>query len=176
MKTLLTIVVLLGFTLSLNSQQRVARSRPHNTVYWHKKVVTGVDSLYSAATSTANLYGASDSVYSEVFENRGGDFSATVVIDGGTTKSYYIDILGANKGFLGATAVPDSHFVPIYSLDLDAPQFVDSMAVATVSTEIDTNGSFFVLIPPLKADLLKFFMRTSATHTGTINNRTYLSR
>lgn len=122
MKRLLTLIVLLSFAVCAFAQtgtQRPGSSRGNralpsygNTVTWHKKVVTGVDSLYDRGTIEPTVNGAGDSLYSDVYYNNGREnVQFEIMVDATPTAfTVYIEVQTANAGDDALMDIPDARF------------------------------------------------------------------
>lgn len=116
---LITLFAMHSIVMAQTGTQRPALSRSNRysqgygqKVTWHKKIVTGVTSLYTRGTVNPTINGASDSLFSDCYYNHGKNSVQFDFIVDATPSAFtvYIEVLTANIGDYAITDAPDSLF------------------------------------------------------------------
>ena len=143
---------------------RDGKSTYYGRMTWNKKVQTGSDSLFASGKTSPVLVGASDSLYSDVYRNRGYT-NMQVIISGGTTNRIVVEVLGANGSNHAATAVPDSLFKTMYWLKVGTG--VTGSIISTAIDSITSAGvSAPITVPLLDSQYFKVLAYTTADQSG----------
>ena len=131
---------------------------------WNKKIKAGADSLYAVGATSPFFFGASDTLVSDVYRNKGYT-NMQLVLSGGTTDHIVVEVLGANGSNHAATAVPDSLFKTMYWLKAGTgitgsiiSTSLDSIIAATVTAPIT--------VPLLDAQYFKVLTYSTALQSG----------
>lgn len=131
---------------------------------WNKKIQGGDDSLYTVGATSPSFFGASDTLISDVYRNKGYT-SMQLILSGGTTNHIVVEVLGANGSNHSASTVPDSLFKTLYWLKTGTgitgsivSTSLDSIVLATVSAPM--------VVPLLDAQYFKVLAYSTVLQSG----------
>jgi hypothetical protein len=148
------------------------------TITWHKKIVTGSDSLYAIGTTDPQICNDKDSLFSDVFYNHGRSnvqFDIQEDTSGVDAFTVYIEVLTANAGDNSVRAIPDSMFKTAYWLKKGT-----GLAANVVSTSKDSiitiGETGTIQLPLLDAEWFKFLVISSPLQTDRNVVKGYLNR
>lgn len=148
------------------------------TITWHKKIVTGSDSLYAIGTTDPQICNDKDSLFSDVFYNHGRNnvqFNIQDDTSGVDAFTVYIEVLTANAGDNSVRAIPDSMFKTAYWLKKGT-----GLAANVVSTSKDSiitiGETGTIQLPLLDAEWFKFLVISSPLQTDRNVVKGYLNR
>jgi len=148
------------------------------TITWHKKIVTGSDSLYAIGTTGPQICNNKDSLFSDVFYNHGRSnvqFDIQKDTSGVNAFTVYIEVLTANAGDNSVRAIPDSMFKTAYWLKKGT-----GLAANVVSTSKDSiitiGETGTIQLPLLDAEWFKFLVISSPLQTDRNVVKGYLNR
>lgn len=131
---------------------------------WNKKVQVGSDSLFTIGKTSPIIVGAKDTLYSDVYRNRGYT-NMQVILSGGTTNRLKVVVLGANGSSHAATAIPDSLFQNMYWLTAGVG-VTGSIVSTSEDSIIDVCVTAPIVVPLLDAQYFKILVYTSSQQVG----------
>ena len=173
-KLMCCILLMVSFAYVLQAQQF---NPAHGTIVdgketfskamsWYKKVQTGTDSLYTNNQTTAIspvLVGASDSLFSDVYKNK-GNCNMQVTLTGGSTVRTVVEVRGSNAPEYGS-GVPAAGFKTMYWLKSGT-----GVTGSIVSTSLDSitaaGTSAPIIVPLLGARYFDVLVYTTAQQSG----------
>ena len=139
-------------------------------ITWHKKIQTGVDSVFTFETESAVLVSTSDTLISDCFRNKDVISLQPVLGGAATTVDLVVVIQTANCGTYYPAIMPDSLFADTYWLT-KGTGISNCYANTTLDTLTSTTQSTPINIPLLGCDLFRILVYTTASQVGNTSIR-----